>query len=116
MSNPDWNKILEDLKDAVVGTVKSEVNDFLDQFPDAKSFLEDRAKRIVQLGIEYLKGSETERKKTELQIQVVQQSIRNQLSAIAVTAEAKAKETFAKVLQTALGVIAKAIPALASLI
>lgn len=116
MSNPDWNKLLEDLKDAVVGTVKGQVGDFLNQHADAKAFLEDRAKRLAQLGIEYLKGNEAERKNTDVQIQVVQQSIRNQLAAVAVGAEAKARETFAKVIETALGVLAKAIPALASLV
>jgi hypothetical protein len=112
MPTIDYGKLLGDLKDAVLGTVKDQAKDFLDQNQDAKAFLEDRAKRLEELGVEYAKakaaGNDTDQVST--QMSVVLQSIRNELAGIAVQAEAQARATFGKILETALGVMVKAIP------
>jgi hypothetical protein len=101
----DYGKILEDLKDSVTATVKEVSKDFLDQHQDAKDFLEEQAKDMASLGVEYLKAKDdAERSKLEFQMKLVVQSVRNKLASIALDAEASAKETFGKVLQAALNV------------
>lgn len=110
----DYAKILGDLKDAITGTVKDASKDFLDQHKDAKDFLEDQARDLATLGVDYVKSDEAGRAKIEFQMKLVQQSVRNKLASIALDAEAEAKATFGKVLETALGVAIKILPVVLS--
>jgi hypothetical protein len=113
----DWNDLFEDLKDSVVGTIKEEAKAFLDQHKDAKDFVEERGKRLAELGVEYVKATDDAgRDHVLLQMKVVQQSIRNEISSVAVAAEAQARASFAKVVDTAVGVLLKALPVLVALI
>lgn len=117
MPDIDYGKIFEGLKDSVISTVKGSAKEFLDQNADAQAFLADRAKRVAELGVEYVKASsDEEREGVKLLFEVVQQSIRNELAAVAIGAEIKAKETFGKIMETAIGVVIKAIPVLLSVI
>lgn len=117
MPDIDYRKILEDLKDSVTGIVKERAQKFLDDNDDAKDFLEARASRLAALGVEYMKASSGEaREGIELQMKVVQQSIRNELSSVAVGAEVEARATFATVLDSAVSVLVKAIPVIVSAI
>lgn len=107
----DYAKILGDLKDAVTGTVKDVSKDFLDQHKDAKDFLEEQAKDMATLGVDYVKATDdAERAKIEFQMKLVAQSVRNKLAGIALDAEAEAKATFGKILETALSVAIKVLP------
>lgn len=116
MPNIDYKGLLDDLKDSVVGTIKEEAKAFLDKHQDAKDFVEERGKRLAELGVEYVKATDDAgREQVLLQMKVVQQSIRNEIASIAVGAEAQAKATFAKIVDTAVGVLIKAIPVLIAL-
>lgn len=107
----DYKALLDGLKDAALGVVKTDAKDFLDQHPDAKAFLEERAKRIIELGEDYLKaGSDDERDSIKERLELAQQSIRTELAGIALDAEVQARATFANIVSTALGVLVKAIP------
>jgi len=107
----DYGKILGDLKDAITGTVKDASKDFLDEHKDAKDFLEAQAKDLATLGVDYLKAADdAARAKIEFQMKLVAQSVRNKLAGIALDAEAEAKATFGKVLETALNVAIKVLP------
>ena len=111
----DYGKILGDLKDAITGTVKAASQDFLDQHKDAKDFLEDQARDLAALGVDYLKAKDDDaRTKIEFQMKLVAQSVRNKLAGIALDAEAEAKATFGKVLETALSVAIKILPVVLS--
>lgn len=100
----DYAKILSELEDSVTRPVKEISKDFLDQHKDAKDFLEDQARDLAALGVDYLKAQDdASHDKIEFQMKLVVQSVRNKLSGIALDAEAAAKETFAKVLESALG-------------
>lgn len=107
----DYAKILGDLKDAATGTVKAVSKDFLDQHQDVKDFLENQAKDLESLGIEYLKAKDdAERSKFEFQMKLVVQSGRNKLAGIALDADAAAKEAFGKILEAALTIVIKVLP------
>lgn len=111
----DYSKILGELKDSITSTVKEVSRDFLDQHQDAKDFLEDQARDLATLGVDYLKAQDdASRSKIEFQMKLVVQSVRNKLAGIALDAEAEAKATFGKVLQaalnTALNIAIKLLP------
>lgn len=112
----DLDKLLSDLKDAVIIPVKGAAKDFLDANQDAKDFLEDRAKRMAELGVEYVKASgDEDRERVSRQIVVVRQSIANELSTVAQNASYESRSQFGKILDAALGVIVKLLPVLAGL-
>lgn len=107
--------MLDSLKDALISAVESQVKDFLAENKDAKDFLEDRAKRIAKLGLEYLDaGGDADRQMVIDSMKIVQQTIRNDMAAVAVNAAVAARETFMKVLSTAGDVLIKALPVLLS--
>lgn len=111
MADIDWKAILDGLKDAVVAPVKEGAKDLLDSNKDARDFLEDRAKRIAELGVQYLKASDdAAREATEELIEVAKQSIRNEVAQVAVGAAIESRKTFAKVLDGAIGAVIKVLP------
>lgn len=107
----DYKKIVEDLTAAVVDPVKAAASGLLASNKDAADFLQDRAKRVAELGVDYLKASDdAAREAVVLQLQVVRQSIQNELSQVAVGASTESRATFGRVLDAAVGVLIKAIP------
>lgn len=111
MADIDYAKLLGDLKDAVLLPVKDGAKKFLDDNKDAQEFIEDRAKRLAELGVEFVKASGEEREKVKTQMEVVQQSIRNELSQVAVGASTASRKLFGGILEAAVGVLVKALPA-----
>lgn len=117
MAEIDYAKLLGDLKDAVIAPVKDGSKKFLDENKDARDFLEDRAKRLAELGIDFVKAADdAARDAVKLQMSVVQQSIRNELSQVAVGASIEARATFGRVLDAAFGVLIKVLPTIVALI
>lgn len=107
----DYKSIVEDLKNAVVGPVTDAAKKLLADNKDAAQFLEDRAKRVAELGADYIKASDDAGRKAVMeQLEVVKQSIQNEISQVAVNASAASRETFKNVMNVALGVVLKALP------
>jgi hypothetical protein len=107
----DYAKIVDDLKDSVVGPVTAAAKQLLAENKDAAQFLEDRARRVAELGVGYLKASDDgARAAVLLQLSVVQQSIQNELAGVAVNASVAARATFQNALSVGLGVLIKALP------
>jgi len=111
----DYAKIIDDLKNSIVGPVTDAARKLLADNKDAAQFLEDRAKRVAELGADYIKASDDAARQTVMdQLEVVKQSIQNEISSVAVTASAASRETFKNVLNVALGVVLKALPIIVS--
>lgn len=107
----DYKKIVDDLKDSIVAPVTAAAKDLLASNKDAAQFLEDRAKRVAELGVDYLKAADDDaRTAVILQLEIVRQSIQNELASVAVGAAAEARATFQKILGVALDVLIKALP------
>jgi hypothetical protein len=107
----DYKQILGTLKDAVFGTVKEGAQEFLDEHQDARDFLEERAKRIAELGVEYLQaGSDSVRESVSERIEVATQSIRTQLAGIALDAEEASRAQFSAIVNAAVGAVIKMLP------
>lgn len=111
----DYGKIVEDLKSSIVGPVTDAAKKLLQDNKDAALFLEDRAKRVADLGVDYIKAtSDVGREEILEQLEVVRQSIQNEISQVAVNASIEARATFKNVLDVALGVLIKALPIIVS--
>lgn len=107
----DYKKILADLQDAVVTPVTEAAQKLIEENKDAAEFLKDRAKRVAELGVEYVKaGSDADREAALLQLDVVRQSIQNELAAVAVNASVESRAAFKTALNAALGVVVKFLP------
>lgn len=111
MPNIDYGKLFSELKDAILEPVKAGSKKFLDDNKDARDFLEDRAKRLAELGVEFAQSSDPEeRQKVLKQLEIVQQSIRNELSQVALGAAIESRNLFSQAVNTAVGVLLKMLP------
>lgn len=107
----DYKKIVDDLKDSIVGPVTEAAKKLLTDNKDAAQFLEDRALRVAELGVDYIKASDDAARASVMgQIEVVRQTIQNEISSVAVNASTEARATFKNVMNVALGVVLKALP------
>jgi len=112
---PDLGKTVDELKDAIISTVEEKAKGFLKDNADARIFLYDRAKRLAQAGYAYaLESDEAAKVQLKEDMKVIEQSIANELASVAVTAQAASKALFRSILETAVGVFVKAIPAIVS--
>lgn len=104
---------IDEIRKAIVDAVEARAKDFLDKHQDAKDFLYDRAKRLAKLAFDYtIVDNDEEKTAIKEKMELVQQTIENELSAIAVDASVEAKNTFKLVLETAFDVFIKALPAI----
>jgi len=116
MPNIDYKDVLENLKDAVLGSIKDQAGKFLEENKDAKEFVEERAKRLVELGKEYLQAdTDAVRESVSERLQIAQQSIRTQLAGVAVSAEIQSRAVFGKIVEVGLGVLIRVLPTLVAI-
>ncbi len=102
---------IDEMKQAIIDAVEARAKDFLKNHDDARAFLYDRAKRLAELGFDYtLEDTDEGKEKIKEKMEIVQQSIENEISAIAVDASVESKNTFLVVLQTAFDMFLKALP------
>ena len=110
-------EIIDQLKDSMIGAVRGRLDEFLEANPEAKDYVQERAKRVAGLGVQYLRAEEGERAGIERSLKIVRQSIENEVDGIAlvvVTQESKAlfKSVFGAVLDT----LINSLPALLKLV
>ncbi len=78
---------IDDLKKVIIDAVEARAKDFLEKHADARTFLYDRAKRLAELGFDYtLVDTDAEKEIIKQKMAIVQQTIKNELSSIAVDA------------------------------
>lgn len=112
MPNIDYGAILDGLKDTVLSVVKEDAQEFLDRNKDAAVFLEEQARDLAKLGVQYAKGNDDERKSVLFEMKLTEQSIKNKLSGIAVQEEAQARADFERILRGAVSTVIKLVPVL----
>ena len=112
---------IEALADSLKDLLKGRLNDFLSTRKDQKEFLEERSRRLAELTLELAKafGDPVRQAQIKGQIEVVTDTILNELHAAAVDVSTEFRKTASSVLGTvtdyALKVLPKLIPALATL-
>lgn len=105
----DW----KDIAKAILETVEGRAKKFLDDNKDARDFLKDRAERYAKVYWSYMNASDGAlRDSLKRDLEIVKQSIENEVSTVAVKAATEARNLFKAILGTALDMLIKALPAL----
>lgn len=102
----------ETLADSILATVKSRAKEFLDENAEAKDFIAERAKSFAKLAIEYrLETDEANKKDILHEMELDQQAVENELSALALNGKEASKAAFKEIVGTAFGALIKYLPA-----
>jgi hypothetical protein len=100
-----WRSILQGVKDGS--------GDFVEEHADAHAFVVDRAKRTAELVLELpLAADDAARDRIKEQLGVVEQSIENELSAVAVDAAVASRAQFEAAVKSVFGFAMKVLPGL----
>ncbi len=104
---------VEDFKRAILDTIEERGGKFLSDHADAREFIQDRATRLAGLGYDYTLSDSKDEQKTLLgDMEIVRQSMENELSSVALDAKPELKALFKEIAGTAFSVFIKALPAL----
>lgn len=107
----------KEIADSIIETVKGKSEEFLRQNAAAKDFIEDRGRRLAKLVYQYkTAGDDAAKQEAHRSLNIVRQTIENELSALALAGQEEAKRTFKEIVSTAFGVVVKAAPAILSAI
>ncbi|MGH7260561.1 MAG: hypothetical protein ACREI9_07740 [Nitrospiraceae bacterium] len=99
----------------ILETIKIGGKEFLDQNKEAKDLLIDRAETLARLTLKYKFESDTTVRNDLLdEMKIVQQTISNELSAVALAGQAASRDLFMKIVDTAFGALIKYVPVILS--
>ena len=102
---------VDELKNAIIDSVKARAKDFLDKNKDAKDFLIERAERLAKLAAQYaLETDGSKRGVLKNDMEIVKQTMENDVSAVAVAAATASRDLFKSLLGTAMDMLIKALP------
>lgn len=109
----EWKQLAE----AVLATIKDNAEDFLNDNQAAKALLEDRAKKLAEYSLRYVQESD-DQKRAEIMVEmeIVKQTIINELAAVALNGQTASIATFKEVVNTALSSLLKYLPIILSAI
>jgi len=93
--------------------IESGGKSFLDQNTAARDLLIDRTEELAKLTLQYkFEGDAGTKADLLSEMKIVQQTIQNELSALALAGEAAAKDLFMKVVSTVIATLIKFVPML----
>jgi hypothetical protein len=96
---------------SILDSVTSGAGKFLEDHKDAQAFVMDRAKRLAHLTLELATAADdVERAKVKGQMEVVELSLANELSAVAVDAAAASRVEFDAAVRSVFAFAVKALP------
>lgn len=105
------------LAQSIFDSVKAGAGKFLEDHKDAQAFVVDRAKRLAQLALELVQAADdVERAKVREQMGVVEQSIENELSAVAVDAAVASRAQFEAAVKSVFAFAVKALPIIVKMV
>lgn len=110
MGQIDFGAIFNGIKDTVISTVKEDAQAFLDRNQDAVKFLEEQARDLAQLGVNYAKAGDGDRDSILFEMKLVEQTVKNKLAGIAVQEEAQARADFERIVRGVLATAIKLVP------
>lgn len=116
MGQIDFGAIFNGVKDTVLSTVKEDAQAFLDRNQDAVKFLEEQARDLAQLGVDYAKAGDDERQSILFEMKLIEQTVKNKLAGIAVLEEAQARENFERIVRSVIATAIKLLPVVLSAI
>jgi len=112
MSNP-WDGLAE----SILSEIKTRAKKVWDDNANVRQLLEEAAKDFAKLMWAYkIETDPTLKEAVRQEMEIAKQTIENAASALALIATAEAKATFLAVVNTAFGVLLKALPVILSAI
>jgi len=103
----------QELKDQIVGVVESRTKDFLAQNANLKALLVERAERLARLTASYLMTVDPSAKKDITDsMEIVTQTMTNEIDAAASNATAAAKGLFKQIVGVAFDTLIRVLPSL----
>lgn len=101
------------LADSILATIEDSAKGFLDANQDVRDILKDRAQRMAKLSVQYLTEADpAQRTQMEVDMDIVQQTIVNEVSALALNGQTASIATFKATVATALAGLVKYLPAI----
>lgn len=103
---------LEELADSIKGMLKDRLKGYLSSEADKKEFLQERCKRLAELTLELGKAwnNEEERRRISAQMEVVKDTITNELHAVAISLSVEYRAAVRQTLETTLDFAMKVLP------
>lgn len=109
----DWKEIAN----SILGTIKERGAAVLEENKPALAFLEDRAEALAKLAWEYKFEDDAAKKAAIMtELEIVKQTIENELSALALVGKAESIATFKDIVSTAISGLVKYLPVILSAI
>lgn len=107
--------LVADIQKAITDAVSGQTAEFINQNLGAKKFLEDRAKRLAQLGAAYVTAKDEDERKMILgDMNICKQSCLNEIMTVTILATAETRSAFKAALVAAIEVLIKALPGIVS--
>lgn len=98
------------ISDAILGSISSQARQFYDTNQNVKALLTDRSKRLATLAVDFVKASDEDRPAIRRNMDIVRQTLANEVAALAVEASAEAKASFASVVDAVFQAATKVLP------
>jgi hypothetical protein len=107
----------EEIRDAIVGSVKERTKDFLASNKDAETFLRERAERFAKLAAAYAIEIDPAKKDTLLlDMRIVKQTMENEITTVLVNAESAGRSLLKSLMGTVFDFAMRALPTLAGIL
>ncbi|MFO0701764.1 MAG: hypothetical protein U0236_21295 [Nitrospira sp.] len=99
----------EDLRDALVSTIEARAKEFLDQNKVARDLIVERSGALAKYALKYAANPNDA---DQLEMNIIRQTITNEIDALALNASSGAKNLFKALVGIAFDSLVKALPAL----
>lgn len=108
---------IKDLTQGIIDRIEADGKKFLDENAGSREFIYERAERLATLGVTYIAASDdASRASVDEQMEVVRQSIENELSSVAVAASVAARATFMSIVTQVVGTLRTLLPIVINLL
>src|SRR5574342_575195 len=104
----------KDLKNQIIDSVRAHAQNLLDDEPEVRALLAERAERLAQIMFSYtIEINPDAREKMLLDAEFVKSTMENTLSTMALKASAEARATFMGIISAVFNTAIKVIPSVA---
>lgn len=108
---------LNELKQGIIDRIEASGKKFLDDNAGSREFIYERAERLATLSLTYIAATDdATRERVTEQMEAVQQSIANELSAVAVNASVAARESFLQIVNMIVDTLRTLLPIIVGLL
>lgn len=110
----DFSVKVKELRDSIIEVVRSRAKNFLEKNEVAEKFLSERAERLAELSLRYVAASDSDRESIKADIEIVRQTIENEISSLVLKASKTSADLFKSILSATFDLLVKALPTIVS--